>query len=95
MGWCIDFKLIEVEGILAKYQYGQCLHELDGVLEVNVVSVINGELPGDTPMSEVARVIVPCSGEGESRYLAIKAFTAIHRYYKQNGAYPEKGGYYA
>jgi hypothetical protein len=40
-------------------------------------------------------VLLPCSGEGESRYLAIKAFTAIYRYYKQNRVYPEKGGYYA
>lgn len=32
MGWGLDFKLIELNGILAKYQCGQCLHELDGIL---------------------------------------------------------------
>lgn len=95
MGWCIDFKLIEVNGILAKYRYGQCLQELDGIVEVDVVSVIKGELSGDTQMSEVVRVIELCSGESESRYLAIKTFTAIYRYYKENGIYPEKGGYYS
>jgi len=36
-------------------------------------------------MSEVTRVIVPCSGESESRYLALRVFTAVHRYYKENG----------
>jgi len=95
MGWCIDFKLIEVNGILAKYRYGQCLQELDGIVEVDVVSVIKGELSGDTPMSEVVRVIEPCTGESESRYLAIKTFTEIYRYYKENDIYPENGGYYA
>jgi|GEM_PF-2954298 len=42
-------------------------------------------------MSEVARVIVPCSGESESRYLAKRIFTAIHRYHKENGIYIENG----
>lgn len=95
MGWCVDFKLIETDGIVAKYNYGECLHELDGIVEVDVVRVINGEVAADTPMSEIAKVIVPCSDEGESGLFAINAFTAIYRYYKKNGVYPETGGYYA
>jgi|GEM_PF-6412491 len=41
MVWCIDYKLIEVRGVLTKYKYGLYLHELDGIIEVNVVSLIN------------------------------------------------------
>lgn len=95
MGWCIDFELIESDGIKAKYRYGKCLHDLDGIVEVDVIRVINGEIPGETPMSEVAKVITPCEGENDSQRYAILVFSAIHRYYRKNGVYPEKGAYYS
>jgi hypothetical protein len=95
MGWCIDFKLIRIDGTRAKYQYGQCKHELDGIVEVDVVKLISGELPGSTPMSEVARVLKSCEGENGTERFAMQVFTAVHRYYNKKGAYPEKGGYYA
>lgn len=95
MALCIDFELIEQNGMMAKYRYGQCLHKLDGIVEVDVIRLINGEIPGDTPLSEIVKVIKLCKGDNESKQLAIRVFSAIHRYYKENGTYPEKGGYYA
>lgn len=92
MAICIEFKLIEVNATLAKYQYGPCMKELDGVFEVDVVKLISGEVSENTPIDEVVRLLP--SGY-MSQAMANRAFGKIYKYYVENRYYPLEGGYYA
>ncbi|MVP00778.1 hypothetical protein [Paenibacillus lutrae] len=92
MAICIEFKLIKVSGTLATYQYGECLREMDGLFEVDVYKLITGEIPGDTPMSEVVRLLPSAT---KSEFMAYRAFRKIRNYYVEHGEYPVQGGYYA
>jgi len=89
---CIEFELVEVNGTLARYRYGSCRRELDGVFEVDVPKLLSGETSKDAPMDEVVRLL---PSKLMSQPMANRAFGKIYKYYAANGEYPVKGGYYA
>ncbi|MEK3682519.1 hypothetical protein [Paenibacillus sp. FSL R10-2736] len=91
MAICIDFELIEIENTIARYRYGDCLRELNGMFETDLYRFTSGELPGDTSMAEVVVLL----NNNQSQWSAIKAFTKIYRHFQEHGEYPVKGGYYA
>ncbi|WCN38809.1 hypothetical protein [Aneurinibacillus uraniidurans] len=92
MAICIEFRLIEVNATIARYQYGQCMKELDGTFEVDIPKLISGEISKDTPMDEVVRLL-PSKYMNQS--MANRAFSKIYKYYLENKGYPSEGGYYA
>lgn len=91
MAICIDFELIGVEHTVARYRYGECLRELNGIFEIDLYKFTSGELPEDTVMSDVVVLL----NQNQSQASAIRAFTKIYRHFKEHGEYPVKGGYYA
>lgn len=91
MAICLDFELIEMVGTKARYRYGSCLHELDGVMEVDLYRLVNGEISKDTPMEDV--VIRLNDNQGQAS--ANRIFGKIYKHFMENHEYPQKGGYYA
>jgi hypothetical protein len=88
---CLEFELIEVIGTLAKYRFGYCLRELDGVIELDLTKLISGETPKDTPINEVVKLI----NNNQTQQNAYRVFHKIYKYYLEYNDYPLKGGYYA
>jgi hypothetical protein len=88
---CLEFELIEVIGTLARYRFGNCLCELDGLIELDLFKLESGEIPGNTPIIEVVKLM----NHKQSQAMANRVFGTINKHYLENNEYPEKGGYYA
>ncbi|ACT03213.1 hypothetical protein [Paenibacillus sp. JDR-2] len=91
MAICLNFELIKVRGTIAEYRFGECLKELDGVFEIDLSSLINGDTPLDTPIFDVVRL----KNKKQSQAAANRVFSIIHSYFLEHKEYPRKGDYYA
>ncbi|WP_438449100.1 hypothetical protein [Gorillibacterium sp. sgz5001074] len=90
MAICLNFELVRVRGTVAEYRFGECLKELDGLFEVDLPRLINGDISLDTPISE----LVILKNKNQSQAAANRVFSKIYKYYLAHNEYPEKGGYY-
>jgi hypothetical protein len=95
MAICIVFKLHEMNDTKATYLYGDCSESLEGMFEVDLEKLITGEIPGDTSMRQVVKVIKPCLSDGINQHKANRAFSKIFKHYKETKTYLLEGGYYA
>ncbi len=95
MAICIKFKLLEVIDNKVSYVYGDCSENFEGIFELQLEKLITGEIPGDTCMTEVVRVIKPCLSNGQYHHKANRAFSKIYKHYKETRTYLIEGGYYA
>jgi len=95
MGFCVKFKLYQLQGTKAIYQYGDCSENYEGLFETDLVKLLSGEIAGDTPMSEVVRILIPCLSESSSQHKANRAFSKIHNHFKETNEYLVDGGYYS
>lgn len=91
MAICLEFELIEVIGTLARYRFGNCLRELDGVIELDLFKLKSGEISGDTPINEVVRLM----NDKQTQAMANRVFSKINKHFLEQNDYPVKGGYYA
>lgn len=91
MAICLEFELIEEIGTLARYKFGNCLHELDGVFELDLFKLKSGEISGETPINEVVKLI----NDNQEQSMANRVFSKINKHYLEYNEYPRKGGYYA
>jgi len=91
MAICLEFELIEVIGTVARYRFGNCLRELDGIIELDLFKLKNGEIPGDTPISEVVKLI----NDKQEQAMANRVFSKVNKHFLEHNEYPVKGGYYA
>lgn len=91
MAICIKFSLLEINGTAARYRFGGCNQELDGIFEIDLYKLMSCETPGSTPMNEVVRLL----NEKQSEFLACRAFSKIYYHFKEHNEYLKDGGYYA
>lgn len=91
MAICLEFELVEIVGTSATYKFGPCGHEPDGLVEFDIAKLLNGEIPGDTPVHEAVKVL----NAHQSQAMANRVFGKIYRHYAEHGNYPLTGGYYA
>ncbi|GLX68626.1 hypothetical protein [Paenibacillus glycanilyticus] len=91
MAVCLEFELIEVIGTRAKYRFGPCLHDLDGLIELDLFKLKSGEISGDTPINEVVKLI----NDNQKQGMANKVFSEVFKFFNDHNEYPARGGYYA
>ncbi|MBD0381924.1 hypothetical protein [Paenibacillus sedimenti] len=91
MAICLNFELIEIRETIAKYRFGKCLEELDGMFEIDLPKLISGETSMETPMDEVVKLI----NDYQSKAMANRVFGKIYKHYLEHHEYLAKGGYYA
>ncbi|MBP2661477.1 MAG: hypothetical protein H6Q69_4509 [Firmicutes bacterium] len=94
MGLAISFKLIELNGTIAKYGYGLNFDNFEGIFEVDT-SRVKGEVTAKNEKDIYFNIVIPCNGESSKFGLAGKLFVKIFRYYQEHGHYPKRGGHYA
>ncbi|WP_227871811.1 hypothetical protein [Paenibacillus bovis] len=95
MAFCIEFKLLQMNGTKALYMYGDCSENLEGLFELDLEKLISGETLFDTDIREVVRVIRSCISDTEHQHKANRAFSKIYKHYKETKEYLLEGGYYA
>lgn len=95
MAFCIEFKLLEKNDNKAIYVYGDCSENFEGIFELELEKLFTGEIPGDTSMTQVVKVVRPCLSDGAYQHKANRAFSKIYKHYKETGTYLIEGGYYA
>lgn len=95
MGFCVKFKLNQLQGSKAIYSYGDCSENYEGVFELDLPKLFAGELSGDALMSEVVRIINPCLSESSSQHKANRAFSKIYKHFKDNNEYLSEGGFFS
>ncbi|TVX93800.1 hypothetical protein [Paenibacillus agilis] len=95
MAICIKFKLLEVIDNKAIYVYGDCSENFEGIFELELEKLITGEIPSDTCMTQVVKVIKPCLSDGQYQHKANRAFSKIYKHYKETRTYLLEGGYYS
>lgn len=95
MAFCIEFKLLEMNDTKAIYVYGDCSENFEGIFELDLEKLISGEIPGDTNMIQVVKVIKPCLSDGDYQHKANRAFSKIYKHYKETRTYLLEGGYYS
>ncbi|MCZ8518484.1 MULTISPECIES: hypothetical protein [Paenibacillus] len=91
MAICLKFELVEVVDTTARYRFGGCNEVLDGVFEIDITKLVRGDIDGDTPISQVVRLM----NDKQSQSMANRVFGEIYRHYLKDSKYPEEGGYYA
>jgi hypothetical protein len=91
MAICVEFELIEITGTKAKYKFGPCLKELDGIFELDLFELTSGAIPESTPINEVVRLI----NDKQSQLEANRAFSKIYKHFMEHNEYMNKGGFYA
>jgi hypothetical protein len=92
MAICLEFELIEVSGTVAKYRYGSCAQEMNGLLEIDLYKLyISREISGDISISEIVKLL----NDKQSQAKANKVFSKIEKYYRKHKEYPKRGGYFA
>ncbi|MFX3639845.1 MAG: hypothetical protein ACE3L7_14515 [Candidatus Pristimantibacillus sp.] len=91
MAICLNFELVTVRGTIAEYRFGDCLKELDGVFEIDLPRLINGEISMDAPIEEVVKL----KNDKKPQATANRVFGKIHKYFLEHNEYPTKGGYYS
>lgn len=95
MAICIDFKLLEIKNNKAIYAYGDCSENFEGIFELDLEKLITGEIPGDTCMTKVVKVVRPCLSDRVYQHKANRAFSKIYKHYRETRTYLLEGGYYA
>ncbi|MBD0384036.1 hypothetical protein [Paenibacillus sedimenti] len=90
MAICLEFELIEVIGTIARYRFGNCLRDLDGVFELDLFKLKSGEISGDTPMNVVVKLI----NDNQEQAMANRVFSKVYKHFLEHNEYPVKGGYY-
>ncbi|WP_246070451.1 hypothetical protein [Paenibacillus kobensis] len=83
MAICLHYELVEQVGEKAIYRFGNCLQPLDGLFEVDLARLISGEIPSETPMSDVVRRL----NDLLPQQLANRVFGKIYRYYEEHKTY--------
>ncbi|WP_245595987.1 hypothetical protein [Paenibacillus taiwanensis] len=79
----------------AIYVYGDCSENFEGMFQLELEKLLSGEIPSNTDMKEVVKVIRPCLSDGEYQHKANRAFSKIYKHYKETTTYLLEGGYYA
>ncbi len=95
MAFCILFKLLKMDDNKAIYVYGDCSENFEGMFQLELEKLLSGEIPSNTDMKEVVKVIRPCLSDGEYQHKANRAFSKIYKHYKETTTYLLEGGYYA
>lgn len=95
MAFCINFKLIKKYDTKAIYAYGDCSENFEGLFELDLEKLISGEIPSDTDIREVVKVIKPCISDKEYQHKANRVFSKIYKHYKETSTYLLEGGYYS
>ncbi|MGN7763374.1 hypothetical protein ACTJKB_18170 [Paenibacillus sp. 22594] len=89
------FKLFEVKDTKATYHYGDCSENYEGIFELDLFKLLSGEIKGDTPMSEVVKILKPCISEGFNQHKANRAFSKIYQHFHETNEYINDGGFYS
>ncbi|OKP94392.1 hypothetical protein [Paenibacillus sp. P46E] len=89
------FRLLEVKDTQATYHYGDCSENYEGVFELDIVKLLSGEIKGDTPMSEVVKILKPCISESSNQHKANRAFGKIYKHFQETNEYIKDGGFYS
>jgi hypothetical protein len=93
MGYCVTFKLNDLQGSKAIYYYGDCSENYEGVFEIDLPNL--REISGDFLLSEVVKIIKPCLSEHSGQQKANRAFIKIYKHFKDTDEYLTEGGFYS
>jgi hypothetical protein len=92
MAICLEFELVEVSGTVARYRYGSCAQEMNGLLEIDLYKLyISREIPEDISIGKIVKLL----NNNQSQVKANKVFSKIAKYYQKQKEYPKRGGYFA
>lgn len=96
LAFCVEFERTELTRSIALYKYGNC-GKTDGLFELNyeeLEQIALGLFNMEISLFDVVRVVKTASND-EDFGVAIRAFTAIMRHYKEHKVFLSNGGYYA